>query len=84
MKTVKSITHVFYQDNIERQRVVGIFAPDKIVDGLDEIRKTMTKLGKTIKADTKDCCNYFIEFTDDKKNVDRFYTGDFILNEIDL
>jgi len=84
MKTVKSITYCYEQGEDRVQKVIGVYAPDKILDGLDEIRKTMCGNGRELTKDTKDCCNYYLEFKSDKNGIEYFYTGDFILNEINL
>lgn len=84
MESVKSITYCFSQDGIPTQKVVGVYAPDKILDGIDELRKTMCGNGRELTKDTKDCCNYYLEFKSEQNGVEYFYTGDFILNEMNL
>lgn len=84
MKFVKAITHCFTQDGVEINKVIGVYSPDKIQLGLEEVRKVMTSENKKNIKDEKDCCNYFLEFEDEKGTKEHFYTGDFILNELNL
>lgn len=84
MDRVKSITYCFEQGDIRTQKVVGIYDPDKILEAIDELRKTMCGNGRELVKDTKDCCNYYLEFKSEKDGIEYFYTGDFILNEINL
>lgn len=82
MKTVKAITYCFVQFGEEQQKVIGIYAPDNIQEGIDEIKKTFLSSGWTIQ-ETKDCCNQSLTF---KKGAEeeRIYTGDYILNELNF
>lgn len=84
MKTVKAITYCYKQDGVEYQKVVGVFAPDKVIEGIDTIRKTLCGDGKELIKDTKDCCNYYLEFKSEKDGIESFYSGDYILNELNL
>lgn len=84
MKTVKAITYIYTQDGIQNQKVVGVYSPDKIVEGLSEVKEGMQALGRKLVREEKDCCNYFLEFESQDNGKECFYTGDYILNELNL
>ncbi len=83
-KTVKAITYCFKEDDESFEKVVGVYTPDKIIEGLDEIKKYMLTLGHTFIDESKDCCNYRLDFKTKDGAKEYFYTGDYILNEINL
>lgn len=84
MKTVKAITYAYTQDGVQSQKIVGVYAPDKVEEGLNEVKKSMQALGKKLVKESKDCCNYFLEFESQGSEKEYFYTGDYILNELNL
>ena len=81
---VKAITYMYEQDGIQNQKVVGIYSSKEVSKGIDEIKEGMLAFGRTILREEKDCCNYFLEFSGGEFEKECFYTGDYILNELNL
>lgn len=72
------------QDGIEVNKVVGIYSPDKITEGLEEVKKILISDGRILSKESKDCCNYYLEFESHGKGKEQVYTGDYIVNELNF
>jgi len=81
---VKAITYMYEQDGHQNQKVVGVYSSKEISKGIEEVKEGMIALGRKIIREEKDCCNYFLEFSGGDYGKECFYTGDYILNELNL
>ncbi len=80
---IVAITQCWMQDGIELQKVVGLYEPDKVEEGINEIKRCMKHYGYKLLKDEKDQNgSYYFEYESSDKTC--FYTGTFELNELSL
>lgn len=80
----KVITYCYTDDILPKSKVVGIFTQDKISEQFEIIKNTFgkDKKIKSFQIPDKESKNYYLEFDDNENS--HFYSGDYILNELDL
>lgn len=92
-QVLKTITHCYYEDQQKlayTQTVVGVFDSLELPNGLDVLKKEMANRDFKLVRDEKDCCNYYLEFLKSDAKGDSlvekewFYTGDYIINELQM
>lgn len=78
------ITYNYIQDGVLMNKVVGIFEREELECALNDIRNLYRSQNIEIIKDEydKSSDNYFLGFDDEDKSY--FYTGDYILNELNL
>lgn len=72
------------QDGIEINKVIGIYSSDRIEEGMNDVKKIMLSNGKTLGVESKDCCNYYMEFESHGQGKEQVYSGDYIINELKM
>ena len=81
MNAVKAIFKWHMYAGVVEDNIIGVYEPDKLDDAIVEIKRHMFDGGAKIVKETKDCCNYNIEFetTDGRKII--IHTNGYVLNK---
>lgn len=83
MSTVKVIVY-FYTANEKKtlptfaDKIIGVYSSEKIEEGINKVKEEMTKDGKILKSETKDCCDFHLEYEEGES----IHTESFNLNEL--
>lgn len=78
---LRAITHVYEQDGIQFQKVIGIYDFKYLKDGIDEVKEAMKQTDTIIthyQEPDDGCDNYFIKYSDGTY----FYTSTYEKNKI--
>jgi len=77
---VKAITHYYEEDSIPCQRVIGICNVEEVSNKLQEIKDAMANVKITNQVLSTSSSNFSIEFEDGNM----YYSGDYVLNELNF
>ena len=81
MDAVKSIVKWHMYAGVVEEKVIGVYEPEKLDDAIAEIKKYMLDNKAKLVKETKDCCNYNLEFeTEDGRKI-IIYTNGYVLNK---